>query len=111
MIKIAVDAMGGDGSPSPTPINPDGTKMSEEEFDELLESLENSNGEGTDGDSGQSTNPKGVDGKGKPIELTKNTSKTLKYLRMLGAKSLKTNIRIPTTAKLAKINFLSVIGL
>ena len=49
--------------------------------------------------------------KGKPIELTKNTYKTLKYLRMLGAKSLKTNIRIPTTAKLAKINFLSVIGL
>tara|TARA_R110002020_G_scaffold352684_1_gene565700 strand:+ start:278 stop:2491 length:2214 start_codon:yes stop_codon:yes gene_type:complete len=69
--------MGGDGSPSPTPINPDGTKMSEEEFDELLESLENSNGEGTDGDSGQSTNPKGVDGKGKPIELSEKQQKQL----------------------------------
>ena len=45
------------------------------------------------------------------MELTKNTSKTLKYLSMFGAKSLKTNIRIPTTATLAKINFLKVIGL
>ena len=49
--------------------------------------------------------------KGSPISFTKKTSSLLKYSKMLGAKSLNTNIKIATTAILAKMNFSIVIGL
>ena len=46
--------------------------------------------------------------KGRPIELIKKISKTLKYLRMLGANSLNTNNKIAIPARFAKIKFLIV---
>ena len=45
---------------------------------------------------------------GIPTEFTKKISKALKYLRILGAKSLKTNNKMATPAIFAKIKFLIV---
>jgi hypothetical protein len=49
--------------------------------------------------------------KGRPIVFTKNISKALKYLRILGAKSLNTNSKTAIPARFAKIKFLTVIVL
>ena len=45
---------------------------------------------------------------GNPTELTKKISKALKYLRMLGAKSLNTNKSTAIPAKFARIKFSAV---
>ncbi len=45
---------------------------------------------------------------GNPTVFTKKISKTLKYLRMLGARSLKTNNKMAIPATLARIKFLTV---
>ena len=45
---------------------------------------------------------------GNPTEFTKKISKALKYLRILGARSLKTNNKIAIPARFANIKFLGV---
>ena len=49
--------------------------------------------------------------KGSPTEFTKNISNALKYLRMLGAKSLNTNSKTAIPARFAKTKFFTVIVL
>ena len=48
---------------------------------------------------------------GRPTELTKNISDALKKRRILGAKSLKINNKIPTETTFAMMKFLIVIVL
>ncbi len=45
---------------------------------------------------------------GKPTVFTKNNSKALKSLRILGANNLKTNNKTPTETTLATIKFVTV---
>ena len=77
--------MGGNGSP--TDGNSDGTTLSDDEFDSLLDSLENSDGSGSSDGGGNSIEipstsdmehtPSGTDSKGKDITLSDRQTKQL----------------------------------